>query len=311
MELSQQKLQALKTMADRLRHHSIIATSEAGSGHPTSCMSCAELVSALFFHFLRYDLEDPKRIDNDRFILSKGHAAPILWAALAEAGAFPVEKLKTLRKIDSEIEGHPTPRSPWVDVATGSLGQGLSAGLGMAIAAGIDDIDNQIWVLLGDGEIAEGSVWEAAQIASYRKVSNLTAILDINALGQTGETMYGHDTKVYADRFESFGWKTRTIDGHNIEEIVNACSEARKERSKPVAIIARTIKGKGFEPIAGQLNRHGKPIPDEMLEDALGAIRFKDPEVPLHLAKPNDPPKHAAPATVATDSWPFPGYETG
>src|SRR5690606_13579488 len=147
-------LRSLERMADRLRRHSIVATAAAKSGHPTSCMSCAELVSVLFFQFLRFDIEHPKSLANDRFILSKGHAAPILWAALAEAGAFPIEKLETLRQFDSELEGHPTPRAPWVDVATGSLGQGLSAGLGMALASPLNNVDNRVYVLLGDGETA-------------------------------------------------------------------------------------------------------------------------------------------------------------
>ncbi|HLV01084.1 MAG TPA: 1-deoxy-D-xylulose-5-phosphate synthase N-terminal domain-containing protein, partial [Acidobacteriota bacterium] len=177
-------LRSLETMANRLRRHSLLSTSQAGSGHPSSCFSCAEIVATIFFHFLRFDLNNPKNPFNDRFVLSKGHAAPVLWAALAEAGAFPVEHLMTLRRIDSELEGHPTPRSPFVDLATGSLGQGLSCGVGMAVASRISGIDNRIYVLLGDGEAAEGAVWEAAELASYEKLDNLTAVIDTNRLGQ-------------------------------------------------------------------------------------------------------------------------------
>src|SRR5690625_1406431 len=311
MELSQQKLQALKTMADRLRHHSIIATSEAGSGHPTSCMSCAELVSALFFHFLRYDLENPNRIDNDRFVLSKGHAAPILWAALGEAGAFSLEKLKTLRQIDSILDGHPTPLAPWVDVATGSLGQGLSAGLGMAIGAKIDRIENHIYVLLGDGEIAEGSVWEAIMLASHRRIPNLTAIVDVNSLGQTGKTMYGENTGIYADSFRSFGWHTREIDGHDIEAVLQAYSEARDFRDGPTAIIAHTSRGKGVSDLENAPGHHGKPIPSDKLEAALEEVGYPDLEVELKLLPPEGSPKKSSASSHRSDAWPPPEYGIG
>lgn len=208
-ELSTERKKALGAMADRLRRHSLTSTTKAGSGHPTSCMSCAELVSVLFFQFLRFDLQNPKSPYNDRFVLSKGHAAPILWAVLAEAGAFPVEKVNTLRQIDSELEGHPTPRCPFVDVATGSLGQGLSAGAGMARASRMDELNNRVYVLLGDGETAEGAVWEAVAIASHYKLDNLIAIIDVNRLGQSEETMYGHDVRSYERRFSAF-----TSDDH-------------------------------------------------------------------------------------------------
>ena len=200
-------IQALQSMANKLRVHSILATSEAGSGHPTSCMSAADLTAAVFFHAMRYDVANPKNPLNDRFVLSKGHAAPLLFAAWAEAGAFPVDRLLTLRQFGSEIEGHPTPRLPWVEVATGSLGQGLSCGAGMALSSKyLDKIDNKVFVVMGDGEAAEGSVWEAAEIASYYRLDNLIGIVDVNRLGQSQATMYGHDVEVYRRRFEAFGF---------------------------------------------------------------------------------------------------------
>src|SRR5262244_926556 len=190
--INENLLQSLEAMGNRLRIDSIISTSEAGSGHPTSSMSAADLVAAVFFYAMRFDIADPKNPVNDRFILSKGHAAPLLYSVLAEAGAFPVENLKTLRQYGSVLEGHPTPRLPWVDVATGSLGQGLSNGVGMALNAKyLDRSDYRVFVVIGDGEAAEGSIWEAAEIASYYKLNNLIGILDVNGLGQSQRTMYG------------------------------------------------------------------------------------------------------------------------
>ncbi|MCH8820064.1 MAG: transketolase, partial [Acidobacteria bacterium] len=200
-------------MATRLRRHSLTSTAEAGSGHPSSCFSCAELISTLFFHFLRFDVADPDSPYNDRFILSKGHAAPILWAAWAEGGAFPVERLQPLRNIDSDQEGHPTPRNPLVDVATGSLGQGLSVGIGMALSARMNQTDSRIYVLLGDGETAEGSVWEAAALAAHYKLDNLIAVVDANRLGQSQPTIYGHDVQGHQQRFAAYRWHPEVIDG--------------------------------------------------------------------------------------------------
>ncbi len=259
-------------MANRLRRHSLIATAEAGSGHPTSCMSCAELVSTVFFKYLRFDVPNPKNRNNDRFILSKGHAAPVLWAAWAEAGAFPVEKLTTLRRIDSNLEGHPTPRNPWIDVATGSLGQGLSMGVGMALASKLDQLGNRIFVLLGDGEAAEGSVWEAAELAGYYKLDNLIGLLDVNRLGQSQATMNGHDLSAYEQRFRAFGWETWQVDGHNVEEVVAALDEARTVKGRPAILIARTLKGKGVSFLEDTNGWHGKPAAEEDLQKALAEI---------------------------------------
>src|SRR5712675_416680 len=211
--------ETLTGIANQLRIDSIAATTAAGSGHPTSCCSAADLVAALFFGHMRYDPKNPRYANNDRFILSKGHAAPLLYAAWAEAGLFPREHLLTLRELSSDLEGHPTPRLSFVDVATGSLGQGLSVGVGMAMCARLDNLDYRTYVLMGDGEIAEGAVWEAASLAGVNELNNLIAVVDVNRLGQSQETAFGHHLNVYKRRFESFGWRTEEIDGHDLEEI--------------------------------------------------------------------------------------------
>src|ERR1041384_4869067 len=210
--------ETLKGIANQLRILSIEATTAAGSGHPTSCCSAADLVAALFFGHMRYDPKNLHFYNNDRFILSKGHAAPLLYAAWAEVGFFPPEDLLNLRQLGSDLEGHPTPRLPFVDVATGSLGQGLSVGVGMALAGRLDQLDYNTYVLLGDGEIAEGAVWEAASLAGIYKLNNLIAIVDVNRLGQSQETAFGHHMDVYAKRFASFGWRVEEIDGHDMKE---------------------------------------------------------------------------------------------
>jgi len=268
-------IRALETMGNKLRIHSVIATSEAGSGHPTSCMSAADLTAAVFFYAMRYDVANPKNPMNDRFVLSKGHAAPVLYAAWAEAGAFPVERLKTLRQFTSELEGHPTPRLPWVEVATGSLGQGLSCGVGMALNGKyLDMTGNRIFVLMGDGEVAEGAIWEAAEIASYYKLGNLIGIVDVNGLGQSQRTMYGHETEVYRRRFEAFGWHAVSIDGHSIPEIIAALDEAMSGTEKPAVIVAATKKGKGVSFIEDKDGWHGKPLKKgDELERALAELQ--------------------------------------
>jgi transketolase len=270
-------IQALEAMGNSLRIHSIVATSEAGSGHPTSCMSAADLTAAVFFHAMRYDVANPKNPVNDRFVLSKGHAAPLLYAAWAEAGAFPVERLKTLREFTSDLEGHPTPRLPWVEVATGSLGQGLSCGVGMALNSKyLDKSGSNVFVLMGDGENAEGSVWEAAEIASYYKLDNLIALVDVNGLGQSQRTMYGHDTEVYRRRYEAFGWHAVSLDGHNMAEIIAALDEAMGISGKPAVIVAATKKGKGVSFAEDKDGWHGKAFKKgEELERALAELQPK------------------------------------
>jgi len=251
----------LHELAQRLRRNSVRMTTEAGSGHPTSCLSAADLVAAVFFHALRYDVRHIHNPTNDRFILSKGHAAPLLYAAWAEAGAIPAEKLMTLRRVESELEGHPTPRFPWAEVATGSLGQGLSIGVGMALAGKyLDRLDYRVYVLLGDGETAEGAVWEAVALAAYYRLNNLIALVDVNRLGQSQATMYGHDLEAYERRFRAFGWHALVVDGHDMAAILHALDEARRSEERPVAIIARTVKGKGVSFLEDKEGWHGKPL---------------------------------------------------
>jgi transketolase len=234
-------------------------------------------------------VDNPGNPLNDRFVLSKGHAAPILWAAWAEAGAFPVEKLQTLRKIDSDLEGHPTPRNAWTQVATGSLGQGLSVGVGMALGARINQTGNRVFVLLGDGEAAEGSVWEAAALAAHSDLDNLVAFVDVNRLGQSQATMYGHDVENYEQRFASFGWHTQVIDGHSVEESIASLESAIAVQGRPSVIIARTLKGKGVSFMEDQEGWHGVPVPaGEKLERALQDIgEDSELEEPFRITPPD------------------------
>src|SRR5512135_951316 len=208
------KIEELRKIATRLRVHCLRMTTAAGSGHPSSCLSAADLAACLFFSEMRWNTRDPHDPANDEFVLSKGHAAPLLWAAYAEAGIIPFESLLDLRKITSDLEGHPTPRMPWVKAATGSLGQGLSIGAGMALAQKLDKSPARTFVLMGDGECAEGSVWETVAHAALWKLKNLVAIVDVNRLGQSGPSMHGHHMAVWARKFRGFGWDTMIIDGH-------------------------------------------------------------------------------------------------
>ncbi len=244
VEVSSDILAALRDRATRLRIHSIRATTEAGSGHPTSCASAAEIVAALFFSVMRYDPANPADPANDVFILSKGHAAPLLYAAWAEAGYLALEDLLNLRKISSDLEGHPSTQLPFVDVATGSLGQGLSVGLGMALNARLDGRDQRVYVLLGDGESAEGAVWEAAELASHYKMDHLCATIDVNRLGQSQPTMLEHQLQTYQARWQAFGWRALVVDGHNIEALLEAYDEAASTSDRPTVVLARTLKGK-------------------------------------------------------------------
>ncbi|MDC8447100.1 MAG: transketolase [Nitrospira sp.] len=251
----------LKDKATRLRIDSVRSTTAAGSGHPTSCASAAEIMSVLFYSVLRYDPRDPHNRDSDVFVLSKGHAAPILYAAWAEAGAFPREKLLTLRQIDSDLEGHPTPQLPFIDVATGSLGQGLSVSLGIALhAKRFGPSDQRVYVLMGDGESAEGSVWEAAQWATLHGLSNLCATIDINRLGQSQPTMLQRHLDIYKARWEAFGWQALSVDGHSIPHLRAAYETARLTTDRPTVVLAGTIKGKGFVDIEDREHWHGKAL---------------------------------------------------
>ncbi|MBP95024.1 transketolase [Candidatus Poribacteria bacterium] len=309
---------ALSQKANNLRIHSIVSTSESGSGHPTTCMSAADIVSVLFFHSMRYDIHHADHPNNDRFVLSKGHAAPLLYAAWAEAGIIEVDDLLNLRKIDSDLEGHPTPRLPWVDVATGSLGQGLSVGLGMAINGKyLDQLDYRVYVLMGDGETAEGGVWEAAALAAHYKLDNLVGIVDVNGIGQSQQTMYGFDVDSYCRRFESFGWNTISIDGHDIGQIISAFIQAHSIKEQPTMIVAKTFKGRGVSFTENVDGWHGKSIPDEQLEQALKELG-PVVDVPVPIQAPTvsklqsqsvskiEPPKYQIGNEIATRS----GYGT-
>src|SRR5579863_2295174 len=249
---SASSVDAIKEKARRLSVLSMMSTTAAGSGHPTSCMSAAELMAGIFFYAMKFDPKNANSPDGDRFVLSKGHAAPVLYAALAEAGVFPESRVMTLRQFSSELEGHPTPRIPGVDAATGSLGQGLSVGLGLAIGARLDKSPTRVYVLLGDGEMAEGQIWEASAFAGHDKLDNLTVIADVNALGQSEFTMYRHDMETYRRKFESEGFATEVIDGHDVSAVLAALDRAKATKGRPQAIVARTVKGHGVSFCAGK-----------------------------------------------------------
>ncbi len=252
---------ALQNIATNLRIESVRATSEAGSGHPTSCCSAADIVALLFFSVMRYDPKNPKHPRNDRFILSKGHAAPLLYAAWAEAGLFDKQELLKLRTLESDLEGHPTPRLAFVDVATGSLGQGLPAGVGMALSGKhLDQADYRTYVLMGDGESVEGSVWEGVELASHYHLDNLCAIVDINRLGQSDPTMLQHDLEAYRSRWSGFGWHAIVVDGHDHKALLAAFEEAARTKGKPTVLLARTLKGKGISFIEDRPDWHGKAL---------------------------------------------------
>lgn len=291
------RVPALMNIATRLRIDSVRSTSEAGSGHPSTCCSAAEIVAALFFAEMRYDPRDPQNPDNDRFVLSKGHAAPLLYAAWAEAGLLKREDLLSLRRIDSDLEGHPTPRLPFVDVATGSLGQGLCAGVGIALDARRIRSDARTFVLLGDGETAEGAVWEAASVASVERLDSLCGVTDVNAIGQSGPTQWQHDLETLATRWRAFGWHTLTVDGHDIPEILDALEEARQTRGRPTMILGRTIKGKGISLMEGKGGWHGKPLKKgDELETALAELRSQ------FVPEDGPAPRPEAPRTVSRPS---------
>ncbi len=265
------RIDDLRKIATRLRIHSLRMTTAAGSGHPTTCLSAADLVAALFFSEMRWNTRDAADPANDEFVLSKGHAAPLLWAAYAEAGLIPFEELLDLRKIASPLEGHPTPRMPWIKAATGSLGQGLSVGAGLALAQRLDKSPARTFVLLGDGECAEGQVWEAAAAAAQWKLRNLVAVVDVNRLGQSDPTMHQHDLAALARKFRAFGWNAVIVDGHRLVRILAAFKKARRP-SKPTVFLARTLKGKGVSFIEDRNGWHGKPLKADELERALAEI---------------------------------------
>ncbi len=267
----------LQDLAHILRRDVLLMTSAAGSGHPTSCLSAAEIMSVLFFHEMRYDPKNAKNPENDEFILSKGHAAPILYAALKHAGCIKSDLL-LLRKYGSPLEGHPVPSLDWVKVATGSLGQGLSVGLGMALAARYAKKAYRTYVLLGDSETAEGSIYEALQLAAHYQVANLCVIVDVNRLGQSNITMLGHDLKKYQEIFRAFQWNIIIVDGHNVKQLMHAFEQARKETKRPTVILAKTCKGKGVSFLENKEGWHGKALNQEQVQKALQEI--PNPQLP-------------------------------
>jgi len=285
--ISKDKLEKLSKL---IRYLILISTTKAGSGHPSSSLSAVELMSTLFFGgFFKFKINDIKYINNDRLIFSKGHASPLMYSLWAAAGAVSEEELLTLRKFESRLEGHPTPDFPYAEAATGSLGQGLSIGLGMALNAKyIDKLPYYTYVLLGDSEMTEGSQWEAIQIAAYYKLDNLVGIIDVNRLGQRGETMYGWDIKAYEKRISSFGWETIAVDGHNIKEIEDAYEYALGINGKPTMIIAKTIKGKGVSLLENKNGWHGKAISKEQMAAVLKELGNVDKNIRGEILNPEE-----------------------
>lgn len=294
-------------LAAQLRVDSIRSSSAAGSGHPTSSMSAADLLAVLMTTHLHYDFDAPDDPRNDHLIFSKGHASPLLYAVYKAAGAISDDEMLTFRKAGSRIEGHPTPVLPWVDVATGSLGQGLPIAVGVALAGRqLDRLPYRVWSLCGDSEMAEGSIWEAFEAAAFHSLDNLTGIVDVNRLGQTGETMHGWDLDLYARRARAFGWHAIEIDGHDLTAIDAAYREALATKDRPTVILARTEKGHGVAAVANRNGFHGKPLADpEAAIAELGGVR----NLSVKVAKPTG---DRAPHTfAASGSLQLPAYELG
>jgi transketolase len=294
---------SLQELARQLRVDAVRAVAAAGSGHPSSALSAADLMAVLLARHLRYDFDRPGAPGNDHLVFSKGHASPLLYAMYRAAGAIDDEELLSYRKLGSRLEGHPTPRIPWVDVATGSLGLGLPVGVGLALAGRrLEDMPSRVWVLTGDSELAEGSMWEAFARAAHAGLDNLIAIVDVNRLGQSGETMLGWDTAAYAARARAFGWRAIEVDGHNLDAIDHAYRDALESDGQPVAVIARTVKGKGIAAIEDRNGFHGKVLPD-----ALAAIEELGgrPDVVITPHRPPmiHPRRPAARAPLSLPSW--------
>lgn len=303
--LDQATLAGLQDKATRMRIHSVRSTTTAGSGHPTTCCSAAEIMTALFFDAMHYDPSDPGSEANDVFILSKGHAAPVLYAAWAEVGYLAEDDLLNLRRIDSDLEGHPPTTLPFVDVATGSLGQGLSVGVGMAHACRLDGNDRRVWVLLGDGEVAEGSVWEAASMAANDKLGNLIATVDVNRLGQSAPTMLEHDMDAYRVRWEAFGWETLVVNGHDLGALIEAYRAARASADTPTVILAKTFKGRGIPCAEDKDGWHGKPIPaGELADETLAALNAQLTGADFKWQPSLPPPTPSQPAPTASGAAP-------
>jgi Transketolase len=293
----EEQLSFLQKLSRLVRYYVLISTTAAGSGHPTSCLSATDLlVSLMFGGYFKADLDNPKDPNNDRLIFSKGHAAPLLYALYAAAGKLTEAELKTLRKMGSPLEGHPTPNFPYAEAATGSLGQGLGIGVGLALNAKLDNLNYKTYVLLGDGEMAEGSVWEAMQIASYYKLTNLVGIVDVNGYGLVGPTMLKQDLAAYVARIEAFGWEAITVDGHNLEEICEVFDSIEHFSDRPVMIVAKTEKGAGIN-LSEVANVHGKSLTTEQLAKALQNLG----EIDTTIVGQIQPPK---PVSLTADTEP-------
>jgi transketolase len=296
-----------RELGQQLRVDSVRAAAVTNSGHPTSSMSGADLMAVLLAKHLHYDFDDPDDPRNDHLVFSKGHASPLLYTMLKAAGAITDEELLTFRTFGSRLEGHPTPVIPWVDVATGSLGQGLPYGVGIALAGKrLDRLPYRTWVLCGDSEISEGSVWEAFEHAAYEKLDNLTAIIDVNRLGQRGETMHGWDLDSYANRAEAFGWHAIEIDGHDVEAIDRVYGEAVQTTGVPTVVVAKTIKGKGVKDVENKDGFHGKALAEtEKAIEELGGIR----NITVEVAKPEiEGELHVFETSGSVE---LPGYDVG
>jgi len=262
-EVPPEKIRELKLIANKIREWTIKMTYAAKSGHPGGSLSAAEIFAVLYFHEMRVDPNNPEWPERDRFVLSKGHASPAYYAALALRGFFPEEELLTFRKISSRLQGHPSLMVPGVDMCTGSLGQGLSAAIGMALAAKLDKKDYRVYTLLGDGEIEEGNIWEAALTASTRKLDNLVAIIDRNMIQLDDFTDRMIILDPLEEKWDAFGWKVMSINGHDVVQIIHALNEAKKEKGRPSVIIAHTVKGKGVSYMENTAKYHGKPPQNE------------------------------------------------
>lgn len=280
-----------KEEAKLIRKWCLVSTTAAGSGHPTSCLSAADITAVLFDKYFSYDISDPLNINNDRFVLSKGHAAPLLYTLFGMCNAYDLNELKTLRQFNSRFEGHPVPKFKFAEAATGSLGQGLSVGAGLALVAKREKLPYKTYVLCGDGELAEGQIWEAANFASYHRLNNLILILDINRLAQSGETMFGHHINEYEHRFRAFNFRVFSIDGHNYSAIDQALEQAHNHTGpKPVVIIAQTIKGKGISFLENKEGWHGKALKEEELKKALDELGNINDSIRFNLRKPTPSP---------------------
>jgi transketolase len=305
----------LQNAATQLRIDSVRSTTAAGSGHPSTCCSAADIVAALFMAEMRFDPQRPQHPHNDRFVLSKGHAAPLLYAAWAAVGLFPRDEVLKLRELTSDLEGHPTPRLSFVDVATGSLGQGLAAGVGIALNARRIASDYRTYVLLGDGETSEGSVWEAAEVAAYYKLDSICGITDVNRLGQSRPTMYQHDLEAYARKYRAFGWHTVLIDGHDLNAILDALAEAKDTTGRPTMILARTLKGKGISFIEDKDAWHGKPLKKDELPRALAELEAQytsaPPDALDRLVRDIPKPSGTSEESTAKPDLPAPKYALG